>query len=102
MPWYIQVLLVLGPLAAVAAVFLALHLVTRFTGVRGIAPGWQLRCTRCDHTRDAGEAGVTRIRAVSVGKIVFGYCSHCRGFRWIALEHKPESVGSPGTPASTA
>ena len=88
MPWYIHVLLFLGPLVLIGGIFGFLHLLTLLTGISGYAANWQLRCTRCDHCRDAGEAGMFRIGAVSAGKCLFGYCTHCQGFRWIAVEHK--------------
>ena len=86
MPWYVHLLLVVGPLAIVGAVFLGLDIVTKITGVSGCAPGWQVRCTKCNHVRDAGEAGMIRIGAASVGKRTFGYCEQCRGLRWMAVE----------------
>ncbi|MBN1516248.1 hypothetical protein JXA32_06730 [Candidatus Sumerlaeota bacterium] len=95
MPWCFHLLVTLGPLTAVALVFLALYLATLATGGKGYAPGWQVRCTRCNKTKDAGEAGLIRIKAASVGKVTFGYCSNCQGFRWIAVERKPEAAESP-------
>lgn len=87
MHWAVQMLLILWPFFLIVGVFLCLHLITMCTG--NSAPGWQLRCTECDRTRDAGEAGVTRIGAASIGKVTFGYCSECQGFRWIVIERKP-------------
>ena len=86
MPWYLHVLLALIPLVIVAVVFMALHLLTRLNGIRGYAPGWQLRCSRCGETRDASEAGMVRIGGLMSCKL--GYCSHCGGFRWIIVERK--------------
>lgn len=86
MPWFMHVLLALGPLVIIAVIFLAIHILTRITGIRGYAPGWQLRCTRCNHTRDAGDAGLIRIGAISAGKRLLGYCKNCHGLRWLAVE----------------
>jgi hypothetical protein len=94
--WSVHVLLALGPLVVLALIFLVLNAVLRRTG--GYAPGWQFRCSNCNRTRDAGEAGVVRIGAASVGKRALGYCSGCHQFRLIALERKP----SAGLPAATA
>lgn len=89
MHWSVQMLLILWPVFLVVGVFACLHLITLCTG--NSAPGWQLRCTQCDRTRDAAEAGVTRIGAASIGKATFGYCSECQGFRWIAIERARET-----------
>jgi hypothetical protein len=81
MPGWVLILLVLGPLVVVTAI-------VRKTG--GYAPGWQLRCTTCGHTRDAGEAGIVRIGASSGGKRTLGRCSACDDqLRTPALEKKP-------------
>ena len=72
----------------IGGVFLGLHLLTRITGVpKGYAPGWQVRCTHCNKTKDAADVGMLRIGATSVDKRVFGRCSNCKGFRWLAIEH---------------
>ncbi len=87
MSWWIGPLLSLYILLFIGGVFLGLHLLTRITGVpRGYAPGWQVRCTRCNKTKDAADVGMIRIGAASVGKRLFGHCSNCKGFRWIAVE----------------
>jgi hypothetical protein len=52
----------------------------------GYAPGWQLRCTKCGHTGDAGRAGLVRIGAWSAGKRTLGVCSKCKGLRLLAVE----------------
>ncbi|MEX0885409.1 MAG: hypothetical protein WD009_03120 [Phycisphaeraceae bacterium] len=88
MSWPVQVLIALGPLVVVASVVLLLRLI----GVRGHAPGWQLRCTRCDRTHDAAEAGLVRIGAASVGKFTLGWCSGCRRLRRVAIERKTHST----------
>lgn len=92
MPWYLHALLFLAPLVVIGGVYGLLHILTLATGIPGHAPGWQMRCTRCDHCRDAGDAGMFRIGAISAGKRLFGYCSHCRGLRWIAVERKSSHV----------
>ncbi|MAE62132.1 MAG: hypothetical protein CMJ49_12345 [Planctomycetaceae bacterium] len=56
-----------------------------------VVPGWEARCTKCGKTRDAGAAGITRIRAASAGKVVLGWCWGCRFWRMIAIERKSES-----------
>ena len=96
MHWSVHVLLTLGPFVILALIFLILNAVLRKTG--GYAPGWQFRCTKCNRTRDAGEAGVIRMRAASVGKRVLGYCCGCHRFRSLAVERQP----SPERPTAPA
>lgn len=57
--------------------------------MKGYAPGWQVRCTKCDRTRDAADVGITRIGAAGK-KYTLGWCSNCRWLRFIAIERKPE------------
>lgn len=90
MHWALQLILFISPIIIIASVFLALFFITRITG--GYAPGFQLCCTSCQKNSDASQAGIVRIGAASVKKVVFGYCSNCRGFRWIAIERKPETT----------
>ena len=88
---------VLG-LGGMAAVFLLLERAVGKTG-GGLAPGWQLRCTRCGRTRDASEAGLVRLGAASVGKYTLGYCSGCgERLRLIAIERKPLVSANPANP----
>lgn len=42
-------------------------------------------------TSDAGAAGLVRLGAFSFKKFVYGRCSHCCGWRWIAVEPRPEN-----------
>ncbi|MFO0891237.1 MAG: hypothetical protein U0790_19100 [Isosphaeraceae bacterium] len=62
--------------------------------MKGYAPGWQVRCTRCGRTRDASEAGITRVGAWSWKKYTLGWCAHCRWLRFLAIERKPTHAGS--------
>ena len=82
---YFSISLTLG----LVALFGLLTLILRKTG--GMAPGWQVRCTTCDRTRDAAEVGIVRIGAASAGKRTLGWCSGCRRVRAIAIERKPTS-----------
>ena len=50
------------------------------------APGWQIRCLKCDFTEPYGKCGI-RTRAAG-RKYTFGYCSHCRGIRFYVIEHE--------------
>lgn len=63
----------------------------------GYAPGWQARCTKCGHTRDASEVGVTRIGAWSWKKYTLGWCSDCHRLRFIAVERRPAHADSAST-----
>ena len=90
---------VLG-LATMAAVFVLLGRAVRKAG-GGLAPGWQLRCTRCGRIGDASEAGLVRLGAASVRKYTLGYCSGCgERLRIIAIERKPAAAAArrPTTP----
>jgi hypothetical protein len=50
------------------------------------APGWQIRCLKCDFTEPFGKYGI-RMRAAGK-KYTWGYCSHCRGLRFYIIEHE--------------
>lgn len=63
--------------------------------MRGYAPGWQVRCTKCGRTRDAAEVGIVRVWAASRGKWTLGWCRQCRWLRWIAIERKPPAADTP-------
>ena len=49
------------------------------------APGWQIRCLKCDFTEPFGKYGI-RMKAAGK-KYTVGYCSHCRGLRFYVIEH---------------
>lgn len=55
----------------------------------GGSSDWQVRCPRCGRTRDAREAGVVRVFAVSRGKRILARCSQCGSLRWAIVERKP-------------
>ena len=57
--------------------------------MKGYAPGWQVRCTKCGRTRDASEVGVTRIGGWSWKRYTLGWCSYCHWLRFLAIERKP-------------
>lgn len=57
--------------------------------MKGHAPGWQIRCPKCDRVRDASEAGVVRIKAAAAGKRILGWCSRCNRPRLLVVERKP-------------
>ncbi len=92
MPWYMVILVSAGVawLVLVVCLLVVMCSVTKNTG--GFAPGWQLRCTRCGRTRDAGEAGLVRYKAASASKRTLGFCRGCRGFRWLAVERVPDEA----------
>ena len=50
------------------------------------APGWQIRCLKCDFTEPFGKYGI-RMRAAGK-KYTWGYCSHCHGLRFYAIERE--------------
>jgi hypothetical protein len=53
--------------------------------VKGYAPRWQVRCTKCGRTRDASDVGIIRIGATGKS-YALGWCSNCRWLRFIAIE----------------
>lgn len=55
----------------------------------GYAPGWQVRCVKCGHVRDAGEAGHTRHCGWSWKRYVVHRCPKCGKLRFHAFERKP-------------
>ena len=62
--------------------------------MKGYAPGWQVRCTKCGRTRDAAGVGTTKIGTSSCKSYTLGWCSNCRRFRFAAIEKKPERAQS--------
>jgi hypothetical protein len=85
-------------LVALVAMYAAASVILKQVG--GHAPDWQARCTKCGSTRNAGRAGIVRIRAASLGKVVLGYCSQCKTMRWLAIEHS--AAGAERAPTGTA
>lgn len=63
--------------------------------MKGYAPGWRVRCTRCGGTRDAADAGIVRVAAWSFKKFVLGKCPACRRWAFLAVEKSPETLGTP-------
>jgi hypothetical protein len=63
--------------------------------MKGYAPGWQVRCTRCGRTRDAGEVGITRVGAWSRKKYTIGKCSRCNRWAFVAIERKRDDTQKP-------
>lgn len=57
--------------------------------MKGYAPGWQVRCCRCGHIRDAEETGMVRLGAASWKKYIIGWCPRCRWLRFLAVEKVP-------------
>ncbi len=50
------------------------------------APGWNIRCLKCNFTEPYGKYG---IRLGAAGKkYTAGYCSQCRGIRFYVIERK--------------
>lgn len=102
MAWWIVFLVVLGGVLLVALLVVLLSKVTErvsaasrgvSTGGGDTAPGWILRCTRCQSWRPATEAGVVRLGAASRGKRTLGRCSACGRISWIAVEKGPGEHG---------
>lgn len=60
--------------------------------MKGYAPGWQIRCASCGRTKDAGEAGITRLGAASTGKRVLGWCKQCCSLRFLILEEAERGI----------
>ena len=86
MAWHVVLLLSVAPLAIIGGSFLVLHVIVMLTGRHGYASGVQRRGTECDRTREASEAGMVRVGGRSMAKRTFGFCGHCQGYRWIAIE----------------
>jgi len=80
-------LLIIYLAVGTAIVFLLYSLLLKRRG--GYAPGWQLRCTKCGHTGEAGRAGLVRIGAWSAGKRILGVCRKCKTLRLVAVERVP-------------
>ena len=57
--------------------------------MQGHAPGWQVRCVRCQATRDAASVGIVRVGAWSWKKFTLGWCSLCHRLSVLAIERPP-------------
>lgn len=57
-----------------------------------LAPGWQVRCTRCGFTEPWGKHGI-RLGAWSWKKYTIGRCPSCKRFGFHAIEKQPKSEG---------
>ena len=55
------------------------------------APGWQIRCLKCNFSEPYGKYGI-RLRAAGK-KYTWGYCSQCRGFRFYVIEQDKAGRG---------
>lgn len=56
-----------------------------------LAPGWRIRCTKCNRSKPLGEVGGIRFGARSYGKRTLAWCLQCRRLRWASIEHVPET-----------
>ena len=61
--------------------------VTKESGV-DLAPGWRLRCTKCNAHKPGKEVGMIRLGGVG-NKHTIGFCRNCDRLRWIAIERVP-------------
>ncbi|MEO0586270.1 MAG: hypothetical protein AAF078_01395 [Planctomycetota bacterium] len=98
MTWFSILLLSLAPLVGLVILFFVVGIGVRIAhGFGGVdfAPGWQVRCTHCGKTRPAGEVGVARLGKSSTGTTsrTLGWCTGCKGVRWIAVEASGEVMG---------
>ena len=60
--------------------------------MKDLAPGWQVRCSHCGLTIEAGKAGIIRLGAR--GKSYkLGWCSRCRWFRCLIVERSKMAGG---------
>ncbi|MEM6333839.1 MAG: hypothetical protein AAF823_10925 [Planctomycetota bacterium] len=97
--WLSILLVSLASLVALVVLFLLTGVGMRIAHAFGgadFAPGWQVRCTHCGKTRPAGEVGVARLGKSSVGSKTqtLGWCTGCKGVRWIAVEPSGEAMGA--------
>ncbi|MEL6498899.1 MAG: hypothetical protein AAF937_09210 [Planctomycetota bacterium] len=98
MDWWVWLVIVLGCIALISALVQVTEkvaAVTRDVSDDGndMAPGWMLRCTRCQSWRPAAEAGVVRLGAASKGKRTISRCSACGKLTWVAIERGPGESG---------
>jgi hypothetical protein len=68
--------------------------------MKGYAPGWQLRCTKCGLTFDAADMGIVRLAGRSWHQYKIRWCGQCRWLRFFAEERKPTDVPDPSGPRS--
>lgn len=88
-------------IVAVGAFLNNLRLRAAATGIplADLAPGWQIRCTKCNRSKPLGEVGSIRMGASSRGKWTLGWCSQCRSLRWAAIERAPATSEAQPTVA---
>jgi hypothetical protein len=54
-----------------------------------LAPGWQIRCTRCGFADSYGKHGI-RLGAWSWKQYTIGRCSSCKQLGFHAIERRPK------------
>lgn len=54
----------------------------------GFAPGWAVRCPKCNRTVDAGKAGLIRVGAKGNSRR-YGWCDGCKSKAWLCVEPDP-------------
>ena len=59
------------------------------------APGWQIRCRKCNFTQPYGKYGF-RLGAIGT-KYTFGRCPNCRRWSWAIVERMPTASEQPVT-----
>lgn len=65
--------------------------------VKGCAPGWVARCSKCPYEVDLESLGWIRIGAYSWGKRHSVHCPDCNRTRWMRILHVDEN-GEPDQP----
>ena len=60
--------------------------------MKGYAPGWQVRCTKCGLSRAAADVGIVRFAARSRMKSILGTCPGCSRPRFLTLEKEAQGV----------
>ena len=58
--------------------------------MKGMAPGWQVRCPKCNFKIEAGRTGIIRLGAIGTSRTL-GTCSRCNRWRWLIIEARTDA-----------
>ncbi len=62
----------------------------------GFAPGWVIRCPKCNRTVDAGKGGLIRVGGKGNSRR-YGWCDGCKSKAWLCVE-PDKSLDDPTVP----
>jgi len=66
-----------------------------------LAPGWRIRCPKCNTSKPLSAVGGVRLGAASTGKRTLAYCKTCRRFRCAVIERVKDPAHATGVVPKT-